>query len=109
MPPAGANEQASAHTCNKEYTVNGNGTPLQLSELVDEPLPPDERGRVIVALRVTEEITEDAIDQLDRHIAVGGTHVNLREISRQLADIAALRKQYTARLDELLNGEPVAA
>ena len=83
--------------------------PLQLEDLlVDEPLPADERARVIVALRVTEEITEDAIDQLDEHMAAHGAHVNLREIRRQLADMVALRKRYTARLDAMLNGELVA-
>lgn len=81
---------------------------IQLDELVDEPLPAHESGRIIVALRVTEEITEDAIDQLDEHMAANGHDVNLREIRRQLADMVTLRKQYTARLEHLLNGQRLA-
>ena len=77
--------------------------PLSLNELIDEPLPFHELDEIIVALRVTEDVTEDAIDQLSEH---GAGDVDLEEARRQLADMARLRKHYTARLINLAGRLP---
>ena len=79
--------------------------PLQLNELVDEPLPFHELDEIIVALRVTEDVTEDALNQLAEH---GAGDVNLEAARRQLADMARLRKHYTARLVNLAGRLPEA-
>lgn len=75
---------------------------IQLNELVEEPLPFHELDEIIVALRVTEDVTEDAIEQLARY----AYNVELRELCRQLADMARLRKHYTARLVNLATRLP---
>lgn len=78
------------------------GKVIQLNELVEEPLPFHELDEIIVALHVTEDVTEDAIDQLAPYAG----DVNIREACRQLAAMARLRKHYTARLVNLAGRLP---